>query len=222
MSNRQVRYLSEPKEDGKSFEDLSKTKNILQKVVIKMADKIVARMYPRDPEDLKNVLWGGIDEDNFFSKIAEATRKAPQRCIQRRKLKAMIAGHVRGNVLFELFNPGRREANSIHAHDRSEIKRNETPKEGKEEATEANDDDVLVSGSNKQTTAKRRRINGGFSRAMSLTRKDWVTLVTTGMLDTIVSSRICISDTYLKEVSLHFARRTCSIDVMGYQEASMQ
>lgn len=66
----------------------------------------------------------------------------------------MVTGHVRGNVFFDVLNTGRMEANPKHAHGRSEMNKNETSQEGQVEATEADDDAVLVIWSNKKPPQK--------------------------------------------------------------------
>lgn len=151
---------------------------------------------------------GNKDENRLISDIAKASEKAARKSMQQRTLKAILASHVSGEMLFEIIHNGQCDCKNRGTENAINLKRADDARKRRQKGIEEMAARSNVTGTGNEqceveladSLTKRGRLNGGFSRALSASRKDWLTLIRKGTFTPIVNTRKCISDDYLKVV----------------------
>lgn len=220
-----VRFIPDPNRSDRKYEDLEPVvKRLLCGIFGKLMEEVSKLLFPCDPEGLKQDMCEGETDRNLMKAIAEATKKCKQRSVERRILYAALAGNLKGPTIYDLVHGndndclklGKDNATNSDRFERSKLERqlkrmNNSDGRNTDIVLEDMDEepdrgDVEDRANLEMVGTKRRRVNGGFQRLLSAARKDWKTICTDGSISIVPISRICISDSYVKDVIRYIFR----------------
>lgn len=213
-------FIPDPNHSVSSYEDLNKpVQRILTGIVVKVMDEVTQMLFPADPEGLRRDIWDSETDNRVIKAISDAAKRCKQRSLERRILNAALAGNLKRSSMYGLVHGNEKEGLKLgndneknkERFEQAKLERrlkrsNSSPRRSMEfEIYNEEDENMMVDGEqveedDEMHCPKRRKVNGGFSRMLASARKDWTNIFVDGANNIVPTTRVCISDTYIKDV----------------------